>query len=227
MSPSDLSQREQVLLTCLILEEQGTVSFRKEDLVVQCWMQFPNSFGLNNYIESHPDSHKVLSYLMGERGWLRSGYLDNSKENFHYRLTSSGRALAYEIAEKSGHPIGKFFSPKLDTPSKVWEDFHKRIIRTDAYDLFHTGLDKDITITHALDFWECPRESRTPVKYRNDFLARLHFLDQYLRNQGLVLPSGQLLTITDSDKILNVDIFLSQRFQHVLKVLKIKENGST
>ena len=77
---------EQILLAAHQLEEQGQSPFSAEALIVASWKLFPATFGLKGYIELYPDSNKVLSSIMGERGlarpFLEKAKIDVSNENY-------------------------------------------------------------------------------------------------------------------------------------------------
>src|SRR6516164_2489687 len=72
---SDCTLPEKILLAASTLEERGTVPFTAEALIVAVWERYPQSFGLKGFEERHPDSNKVLSALMGEKGLAKRGWL--------------------------------------------------------------------------------------------------------------------------------------------------------
>ena len=65
---ADFTVPEKILLAALQLEEAGQSPFSAEALIVAVWQQYPRTFGLKGYAEQYPDSNKVLSSLMGEKG---------------------------------------------------------------------------------------------------------------------------------------------------------------
>ena len=40
-------------------------------LIVASWQRFPGTFGLKGFTEKYPDSNKILSSIMGEKGLAR------------------------------------------------------------------------------------------------------------------------------------------------------------
>ncbi len=40
-----------------------------EMLIVSSWQKFPSTFGLKGFTDKYPDSVKILSSIMGEKGW--------------------------------------------------------------------------------------------------------------------------------------------------------------
>jgi len=78
---------EKILLAAHQLEEQGQSPFSAEALIVAAWQKFPKTFGLKGYTDQHPDSNKVLSCIMGERGLARRGWLSKMGQKL-YALTN-------------------------------------------------------------------------------------------------------------------------------------------
>src|SRR5438067_10047204 len=83
---------EKILLAAHHLEEQGQSPFSAEALIVASWQKFPKSFGLKGYADQHPDSNKVLSSIMGERGLARRGWLAKMGQKL-YSLTKEGHGV--------------------------------------------------------------------------------------------------------------------------------------
>src|SRR5216684_8902263 len=70
---SDFTVPEKILLAAFQLEEQGQSPFSAEALIVASWQRFPKAFGLKGYGDHYPDSNRVLSSIMGERGLAKRG----------------------------------------------------------------------------------------------------------------------------------------------------------
>src|ERR1700722_19278603 len=66
---------EKILIAAQELEQQGQSPFSAEALIVTAWQKFPRTFGLKGYGDQYPDSNKVLSCIMGNRGLARRGWL--------------------------------------------------------------------------------------------------------------------------------------------------------
>jgi hypothetical protein len=69
----DFTVPEKILVAADQLEHKGITPFTAEALIVAVWEKFPKTFGLKGYAELYPDSNKVLSSLMGEKGLARRG----------------------------------------------------------------------------------------------------------------------------------------------------------
>src|SRR5436190_8584249 len=92
----DFTVPEKILLAADNLEKQGQSPFAAEALVVAAWQRFPNTFGLKGYTDQYPDSNKVLSSLMGEKGLARRGWLVKMGSKL-YALTREGRGVIRRV----------------------------------------------------------------------------------------------------------------------------------
>lgn len=92
---------EKILLAAFQLEEEGTTPFTAEALTVEAWQRYPRTFGLRGYHERHPDSNKVLTSLMGEKGLARKGWLVKVGQKL-YALTHKGRQVVRQLIHRSG-----------------------------------------------------------------------------------------------------------------------------
>src|ERR1041385_5738152 len=81
---------EKVLLAAFALEEEGQLPFSAEALVVSAWRKYPATVGLRDFTELYPDSNKVLTSIMGERGLARRGWLAKLGQKL-YSLAREGR----------------------------------------------------------------------------------------------------------------------------------------
>ena len=88
-SVADCTVPEKILLAAFQLEEQGQSPFSAETLIVAAWQKFPDTFGLKGYSDQYPDSNKVLSSIMGQKGLANRGWLAKMGEKL-YSLTGDG-----------------------------------------------------------------------------------------------------------------------------------------
>jgi len=91
------------LLAADQLEKQGQSPFSAEALIVAAWQHSPRTFGLKGYTDQYPDSNKVLSSIMGEKGLARRGWLAKMGQKL-YALTREGRRASV-AASGSQEPI--------------------------------------------------------------------------------------------------------------------------
>jgi len=92
---------EMILLAARTLEEHEQSPFSAEDLIVESWKQFPRAFGLKGYQEQFPDSNRVLSSIMGEKGLARKGWLDKMGQKL-YQLSKEGRRVIRRVTDGFG-----------------------------------------------------------------------------------------------------------------------------
>ena len=78
----------QKLLLAALEARKKSPTFTAEDLVVQAWKLYPDTFGLSGYGDRYPDSNRVLTNIMGTKGMRGKGWLRKVGEK-QYRLTSA------------------------------------------------------------------------------------------------------------------------------------------
>src|SRR5947207_14713140 len=92
----DFTVPEKILLAADLLDKEGQSPFTAEALIVASWERFPTTFGLKGFAEKYPDSNKILSSLMGEKGLARRGWLVKMGQKM-YALTREGRAVIRRV----------------------------------------------------------------------------------------------------------------------------------
>src|SRR4029077_19399879 len=100
---ADCTVPEKILLAAFHLAEQGQSPFSAEALVVASWQKFPRTFGLKGYADQYPDSNKVLTSIMGEKGLARRGWLAKMGQKL-YTLTREGRQAVRRIMQGEEAP---------------------------------------------------------------------------------------------------------------------------
>src|SRR5581483_9325558 len=95
---ADCTVTEKILLASYQLEQEGQSPFSAEALIVACWQKFPKTFGLKGYTDLYPDSNKVLSSIMGERGLTRRGWLVKMGQKL-YALSRDGKQAAQRLLQ--------------------------------------------------------------------------------------------------------------------------------
>src|SRR5437763_4809591 len=115
---------EKILLAASDLEEQGQSPFSAEALIVACWQKFPRTFGLKGYADQYPDSNKVLTSIMGEKGLTRRGWLAKMGQKL-YTLTREGKHAVrrlHQTEEPAPTP------ERTERPSKLARDQEKFVL---------------------------------------------------------------------------------------------------
>src|SRR6266516_432818 len=90
---------EKILLAADVLDKEGQSPFSAEALIVASWQKFPKTFGLKGYADQYPDSNKILSSIMGEKGLARRGWLVKMGQKL-YALTREGRNVIRRMMDQ-------------------------------------------------------------------------------------------------------------------------------
>src|SRR5437879_2677006 len=93
---AEFTASEKILLAAYQLEERGQSPFSAENLIVAAWQDYPKTFGLKGYDEQFPDSNRVLSCIMGEKGLTKRGWLAKMGQKL-YSLTRDGRQVVRRL----------------------------------------------------------------------------------------------------------------------------------
>src|SRR5437764_6329036 len=112
---------EKILLAADHLDKEGQSPFSAEALIVASWQKFPKTFGLKGYAEQYPDSNKILSSIMGEKGLARRGWLIKMGQKL-YALTREGRNVVRRVLLEDGE------DPMLGGNIKLGRDMEKFVI---------------------------------------------------------------------------------------------------
>src|SRR5436305_11822319 len=107
MNVDEFTVPEKILLAADTLDKQGQSPFSAEALIVASWQKFPKTFGLKGFAEQYPDSNKILSSIMGEKGLARRGWLVKMGQKL-YALTKEGRQVVRRVLlqEEEQAPAG-------------------------------------------------------------------------------------------------------------------------
>lgn len=98
------SNLDTILLAAELLERAGTIPYTTEQLTVAVWEQDRTAFGLKGFEDIHPDNHRILSALSGDRGLVGRKFLDRVGKGL-FQLTQQGAEELKRI--KAGQPITK------------------------------------------------------------------------------------------------------------------------
>src|ERR1051325_10658132 len=99
----DFTVPEKILLAAETLEKQGQSPFTAEMLIVASWQKFPTTFGLKGFVEKYPDSNKILTSIMGEKGLARRGWLVKMGQKL-YAMTREGRNVVRRVMLEEEEP---------------------------------------------------------------------------------------------------------------------------
>jgi len=209
---------EKILLAASHLEEQGQSPFSAEALIVAAWQKFPRTFGLKGYTDQHPDSNKVLSCIMGERGLARRGWLSKMGQKL-YALTKEGRHVVQRL-QAGGEP------PQTGTASvRIIRDQEKYILglfASSAVQKFEEGLKDELTFADACRFWGITENLHgEALTARLDRLrAILADVERLIGSGTAELSSGRSISKDDLYLLTAVHEYLEERFARHLTLLR-------
>lgn len=201
------------------LEEQGQSPFSAEALIVASWQRFPRTFGLKGYAEQYPDSNKVLSSIMGEKGLARRGWLAKMGQKL-YSLTREGRQVARGLERSGDKPVvASDSSGKL---TREQEKYFLSLSNSSAVQKFQEGLKQELNFQDACKFWGISENLHgEAVDARLDRVhVALAEFDRLVRSGDLVLSTGRHVSPADIDLLRKVDDYLSDCFGRHLSLLR-------
>jgi hypothetical protein len=214
---SDFTVSEKILVAAFGLEKKGQTSFTAEDLVVASWKQFPGTFGLKGYEEKFPDSNKVLSSIMGERGLARRGWLVKIGQKM-YSFTKDGRRVAAQLLnEEVEEPTSEYVAVPRDR-----EKFLISLFNSTAYRKFEENQKNELAFADACRFWDITQNPQgEAVDERLDQVEKtLNELEQELAQADGRLSNGRLLTAGDIRVLRNIHRYMEDRFDRLLNLLR-------
>lgn len=224
MTTEKLTVPEKLLIAALDARKRSP-TFTAEDLVVEAWKLYPDTFGLSGYADRHPDSNRVLTNIMGTKGMRGKGWLRKVGEK-QYRLTSAGisdgEALLREGPAASGESAG-YLRAELDRQTIAALD---RLLTTGAAQKAIDGLGTTVTFHEACGFWDITARSNA-----NTLNVRLAdttvLLDRALEalankgdSEGLKLPSGAVISKAQIKLLRDLHGELQTRLKSDLDILR-------
>jgi hypothetical protein len=214
---------EKVLLAASQLEEQGQSPFSAEALVVAAWQKFPRTFGLKGYTDQYPDSNKVLSSVMGERGLTRRGWLAKMGQKL-YALTRDGRQVVIRL-QQGGEP------PPATAPVRITREMEKQLLplfASQAVQKFEEGLKNELTFADACRFWGI-----TENQHGEGLTARLDRtravladVERAIGTGSAELSNGRSVSGDDLNLLMAVHEYLAERFARHLSLLRSRAGRS-
>src|SRR5262245_47760676 len=139
---------EKILLAAETLDKQGESPFSAETLIVESWKRFPKTFGLKGFAELYPDSNKILSSIMGEKGLCRRGWLAKMGQKM-YALTRDGRTVVRRITLEEGESQ----PGEVVKLSREQEKFLLNLLDSTAVQKFEENRKGELTFADACRFW--------------------------------------------------------------------------
>ncbi len=212
---------EKILLAADTLDKQGQSPFSAEALIVVSWQKFPKTFGLKGYADQYPDSNKILSSIMGEKGLARRGWFVKMGQKM-YALTREGRQIVRKVMLQDDEPA-------TDTGSVVklpreQERFVLVLLDSTAVQKFEENRKADLTFADACRFWGITENMKGEALDGkiHQVQATLSELDRQLADNDTQLSNGRVITAGDIRVLTNIHRYMEERFDRHLNLLRAR-----
>ena len=215
---SDFTVPEKILLAAFQLEEQGQSPFSAEALIVASWQRFPRAFGLKGYGDHYPDSNRVLSSIMGERGLAKRGWLSKMGQKL-YALSREGRQVVLRLQKAADEPEA------APTSAKISRDQEKLLLAqlaSSAVRKFEEGRKDEMVFADASRFWGITdNDHGEGITARLDrFRGKLAELEKVIGTGSADLSNGRVVSRDDTNLLTAVNEYLEDRFSRHLNLLR-------
>jgi hypothetical protein len=214
---ADCTVPEKILLAAFQLEEAGQSPFSAETLIVSVWQQFPRTFGLKGYAEQYPDSNKVLSSLMGEKGLARRGWLNKMGQKL-YALTREGRQLVRRLRNDEPAPLP---TENVKLP-RDQDKLLQTLFASTAVRKYQDNRKPELTFADACRFWSITENLQGAAL--DDRLATVRAalgdIERAVGKSKTVLSDGRLITSDEANMLCDLHLYLEDRFARHLTLLR-------
>ena len=208
---------EKILVAADQLDKQGQSPFSAEALIVAAWQKFPKTFGLKGFAEHYPDSNKILSSIMGEKGLARRGWLVKMGQKM-YALTREGRQVVRRVTLEEEDP-GPSTMVRL---SREQEKFMLGLLDSSAVQKFEENRKGELTFGDACRFWGITENMKGDaldgrIEQFGQYLAEL---DRLFADADSELSNGRIVTAGDVRVLSNIHRYMEDRFDRHLNLLR-------
>jgi hypothetical protein len=221
-----LTVPEKILLGAHALEEAGQSPFSAEALIVSAWQKFPQAFGLKGYAEQYPDSNKVLSSIMGEKGLAKRGWLAKMGQKM-YSLSRDGKQVVRRLQQADDQPAAEFAAPSK--PVKLSKEHDKALLTlfaSTACQKYEEGRQQELAFADACRFWGITENLHgDALDAKLDHMeATLAQIERLIGLGSATLSNGRSISLDDMELLSKVHGFLEQRFARHLTLLRNRLN---
>jgi hypothetical protein len=214
----DFTVPEKILLAAENLEKQGQSPFTAEMLIVASWQRFSSTFGLKGFTEKYPDSNKILSSIMGEKGLARRGWLVKMGQKL-YALTREGRNVIRRVMmeEEEDAPAGS-----VQRMSREHERFLKVLFDSSAVQKFEDNRKHELSFADACRFWSITENMKGELldQKLEDMDTTLAELDRILADVDAEMSGGRVVTAGEIRVMTNIHRYMQDRFERHLNLLR-------
>jgi hypothetical protein len=214
----DFTVPEKILLAAENLEKQGQSPFTAEALIVVSWQKFPNTFGLKGFTEKYPDSNKILSSIMGEKGLARRGWLVKMGQKL-YAMTREGRNVVRRVMEEEEDPAPAGTTQRMN---REHERFLKVLFDSSAVQKFEDNRKHELSFGDACRFWSITENMKgEQLDERLEQAGKtLAELDRELADADSEMSGGRIVTAGDIRVMTNIHRFMEDKFERHLNLLR-------
>ena len=216
----DFTVPEKILVAADHLEKQGQSPFTAEMLIVASWLKFPSTFGLKGFTDKYPDSNKILSSIMGEKGLARRGWLVKMGQKL-YAMTREGRNVVRRVMLQEEEPAPEGATLRLN---REHDRFLKVLFDSSAVQKFEENRKHDLTFADASRFWGITENLKG-----DQIEARIEEMDKTLAELDRVLADvdgetsgGRHVTAGDIRVMTNIHRYMEDRFERHLNLLRTR-----
>ena len=214
---------EKILLAADILDKEGQAPFSAEALIVTSWQKYPKTFGLKGYADQYPDSNKILSSIMGEKGLARRGWLVKMGQKM-YALTREGRSVVRRVLLEEDEPSSAGTTFKL---TREQEKFVNTWLDSSAVQKFEENRKAELTFADACRFWGINENTKgdaldSRLQLIKDMLAELEHL---FADQETQLGNGRAISAGDIRVLTNIHRYMEDRFDRHLNLLRSRSTS--
>jgi DNA-binding PadR family transcriptional regulator len=218
----ELTSSQRILLAASRLEDQGQSPFSAEALIVASWQESPRSFGLKGYADQYPDSNRVLSCIMGEKGLAKRGWLVKMGQKL-YQLSRKGREEVRRLLAGEPEPParGEIVKPSRYKIPRDQEKYLLSLFASAAVQRYKEGLKREITFGEACKFWNIENLHGEELVQRMDKVsATLAEVDRLIGGGRVELSNGRSISKEDLDTLASVHDYLKDHFSRHLTLLR-------
>jgi hypothetical protein len=216
---------EKILLAASVLEESGQSPFSAEALIVAAWQKFPKSFGLKGFADQYPDSNKVLTSIMGEKGLARKGWLAKMGQKL-YSLTREGRGVVRRLQQGEA-PMPAASASSSSTLTRDQEKLLQHLFSSSAWQKYRENRKSDIAFADACRFWGISDSIGGDALDNKLEQLRIDLtgVEVRLGTGGTALSDGRSVTPEEIGSFLDTHVFLEGRFARHLNLLRQRGGG--
>jgi hypothetical protein len=214
---ADCTFPEKILLAANQLEQEGQSPFSAEALIVAAWQKFPKTFGLKGYADLYPDSNKILSSIMGEKGLARRGWLVKMGQKL-YSLSREGKLVVHRILEGGE-------APTASATSKVSREQDRlllSLLNSPAVEKYLENRKQELTFADASRFWGISDTTHGEALDARMNRMRLQLADfeRLVGSGGIDLSNGRSVSLDEVAQLSVVNEYLLERFARHLNLLR-------